>query len=340
MSDVAVLDTGTSLNVLADRMRDALRRRDGAREEWERAVIDLCSTIAEARGRFDANQEFHRWLEDNDLGEDKLNKDDRAAAIAMGRKMDDARAVLEHTERRSLQHIFTQEFQPRVLQVKNTTKPKKDPAAKTKRTAKTETVAAAPPPTQPEPEPEPKSRGTRQPGEEQRHASINIAPEVWDAFKAEAEAEGTSAAAKLGKLASADILAPPAPADLAPSAQQKFDAALRAHKKALEVQFEQKVQAEVQKRVEELVIPHFQQKERDAERVIKARKSVMPRATYRKILAALHPDDAMSKDSKREVFLAFKELELVIVGEAEMPTGNSSLPSTLEELMKRRKVKH
>lgn len=345
MSDVAILDTGRpTLKILATRLHDALRRRDGASEDWERAVMDLCADLSEARKRFDANQEFHRWLEDNDLGEDRLNKDDRAAAIAMGKETEVMQVVLEQTERRSLKYIFAEEFKPRVLHVANTSKARTErPKRAAKRPAKADTVAevAKPAPSQPEPaQPEPpKSRGTLQPGEEQRQASINIAPAVWDAFKEGAEGEGTSAAAKLGRIATAVVMEPPDPVDLSQSAREKFDAALRAHKKMLDVQFEQRVQAEVKQRVEELILPHFQQKERDAERIIKARKSVMPRSTYRKILAALHPDDSMSKEAKRLTFEAFKDLELLVVGEAEMPTGGTTLPGSLEELLQRRKVK-
>jgi hypothetical protein len=80
------------------------------REMWVRGTLDLCIYLAEARAKFKGNDRaFGGWLDDNEI---KLNAMDRAAAIAMGENPVTTLAVLEATERKSLQHIHREEFQP------------------------------------------------------------------------------------------------------------------------------------------------------------------------------------------------------------------------------------
>ena len=73
---------------------------------------DAIRQLAEARDapELKADIAFSRWCEDNGFGEDVLNKNERAAAIAMGREPEALRQCLETTTRSSLQYIYHSEF--------------------------------------------------------------------------------------------------------------------------------------------------------------------------------------------------------------------------------------
>src|SRR5262245_56619366 len=94
---------------LADKIRGDLSRRTESREQWIEATLDLCIHLAEARAQFKADIEFGQWCGENGFGDNVLNKDDRAAAIAMGGHLDETPDVLQLTDRRSLQHIYRHE---------------------------------------------------------------------------------------------------------------------------------------------------------------------------------------------------------------------------------------
>lgn len=130
------------------------------------------------------------------------------------------------------------------------------------------------------------------------------------------------------------------PATLSMSAKEKYDAALRQAKRLLEIEFEQRVLNEVKRRINETVLPHFREKEAVADNIIKGRKGLMSRISYRKILTCLHSDrvtDTGLKKKYDEAFLLFRELELLLCDEKENPTPTNTLPRTYEELMARRK---
>jgi hypothetical protein len=120
------------------------------------------------------------------------------------------------------------------------------------------------------------------------------------------------------------------------TAQEKLDAGMRQYKKNLDMQFEQRVQQEIRLRIESTVLPSLRKREDDANRVIKARKGVMSKATYTKILSCLHPDRVDGDVLKRrfeQVFHLFKDMELLLVAEAGKPLTGMEVPDSLEGLM-------
>jgi hypothetical protein len=123
------------------------------------------------------------------------------------------------------------------------------------------------------------------------------------------------------------------PDDLSMSARDKLDAAIRQHKHKLDQEFESRVQAEGRKRLEETILPMLNKRRAEYDAVIKSRKGIMPRSVFRKILAALHPDEGASKKMREETFQIFKDLELVLVSEKELPTNGTDMPRTYEEMM-------
>ena len=60
------------------------------------------------------NNAFNVWLNDNELAEDLISKDDRAALIGMAEHPEIAERVLATTQRRSWQLIWREEIAPEV----------------------------------------------------------------------------------------------------------------------------------------------------------------------------------------------------------------------------------
>jgi hypothetical protein len=129
-------------------------------------------------------------------------------------------------------------------------------------------------------------------------------------------------------------------AELSLTAQQKLDIAIRQRTQELEAGHEQRVRDEVRRRLEETILPRYKERLADAERVLRARKGVVDRATYRKIRACLHPDRVQDPELKaryEEAFNLFNKLESVLLDEQELPTPTLTIPATLNELMKLKK---
>lgn len=125
------------------------------------------------------------------------------------------------------------------------------------------------------------------------------------------------------------------PASLSLSAQEKLQAAIRQHKKQLDMDFENQVHAGIVRRLEQTILPEHERKYAEALAVVKARRGIMSRATFNLIRSALHPDSRKSLSDKRltEAFAAFTKFERLLLAEAEAPTAVGSRPRTYAELM-------
>ena len=127
------------------------------------------------------------------------------------------------------------------------------------------------------------------------------------------------------------------PALLSLSAQEKLDAAIRQHKKKLDMEFELRVRGELKRHLDMVSLPSYLKEIASLERSIRDRRGIMDRATYRKILACLHPDrqpDPMLKKRYEEAFRLFTELEKRVLNEKESPTQFRDMPRTYDELMR------
>ena len=126
------------------------------------------------------------------------------------------------------------------------------------------------------------------------------------------------------------------PEMLAMSAQQKLAAAIRQHKRKLDLEFEQRCREECQRWLNDVSLPQYAKEITELERSISSRKGIMDRIAYKKILACLHPDrvsDAALKKRFEEAFRLFTELEKRVLNEKESPTQFRRMPRTYEELM-------
>jgi hypothetical protein len=123
------------------------------------------------------------------------------------------------------------------------------------------------------------------------------------------------------------------------SQKQKLEIAECKMRKRLELEYEQKHRAEIDHWLNQVILPAYARKLKQAENIIKSREGSIKRETYRSILSCLHPDrieDETLKERFSKAFHTFKTLELVLCSEKELPTTPSNIPSTPAEWYKRR----
>jgi len=124
-------------------------------------------------------------------------------------------------------------------------------------------------------------------------------------------------------------------ATLSMSAQQKLAGAIRQEKAKLDREFEHRVLADIQRRMEETILPQYRKEQADARQVMEGRKGVMDKATFNKIRRCLHPDSRNSISDKllAEGFDAFMALEKRLLNEKDSPTTFVDLPRNYAEWM-------
>lgn len=125
------------------------------------------------------------------------------------------------------------------------------------------------------------------------------------------------------------------PAELSLSAREKLEAAIRQYRRELDREFRERVRQEVINQCNSIWLPDYQKKLDDAKAVLAARKGVMARGTFVKILSCLHPDSRNSvSDAKlNEAFRAFKSFEVALVKDDEASPPVMEFPQTYEEAM-------
>lgn len=101
--------------------------------------------------------------------------------------------------------------------------------------------------------------------------------------------------------------------------EKHIEARIKAHQAQLDAAFVDIVNAKINDLLENTIAPQYRKQLAEAEAVIKARRGVMRRETFKLILACLHPDNSASAERRSEAFRQFSELELVLVAEKEAP---------------------
>jgi hypothetical protein len=127
------------------------------------------------------------------------------------------------------------------------------------------------------------------------------------------------------------------PATLSVSAQEKLQAAIRQHKHKLDLEFEQRVDAEIKKRIDEVVLPSYREQAALLDMIIKARKGIMHKVTYRLIWSCLHADSrkSISEERLNKAFHIWTDIELLLLDEKQSPTPAFDMPATYANLLKR-----
>jgi len=128
---------------------------------------------------------------------------------------------------------------------------------------------------------------------------------------------------------------------LSGTAQQKLEAAIRAHKRKLDLEFDARLQAECQKWADDMRLPMYEKRLEEMARMLKwPSNAVMTKSEYNTILRCLHPDGLKSRTEQQlaEAFRIFTHYKLkMIADEDERQKFMSGLPRTREELLARKK---
>jgi hypothetical protein len=128
---------------------------------------------------------------------------------------------------------------------------------------------------------------------------------------------------------------------LSDTAQKKLDAAIRAHQRKLELEFDARVQAACQKWADDMRLPMYEKRlDEIAKMLTWPRNAVMTKSEYNTILRCLHPDGLNSRTEQQlaEAFRLFTHYKLKMVAdEEERKKVLSDFPRTREELLARKK---
>lgn len=335
------MNTTPDLSALAGQIKtdlDRFQRNKDVRErndsEWSAIALDLCIHLAQARGKFDSNKAFHDWLVENKLD---VEKNDRAAAVAMGKHPEVTKTVLEQTKSRSLRLIHLEEFriptdgntEPEEVKLKKDGTPRQRAGRK-----KGETKAA------------PKSRrGKKMPKLDEARKIVRAKLEADEPISPhKLEKEHGISHVTFDMAITAELARKEAEADqpidastLSMSAQEKLEIAKRQQQKAWEREKEELIRLAALKLIEELLLPHWKEKFDRAERIEKMlskRRGLMSEANYKTILACLHPDNSASTTKRNEAFRLFSELKDYLVTPAGLsPNSPKTFPSNVKEMM-------
>jgi len=125
--------------------------------------------------------------------------------------------------------------------------------------------------------------------------------------------------------------------NLAPSAQQKLDAAIRAHKRLLEMEIEDRITDRLNE-----ILPTYSTEYDQYQAFNNAYQGPLTREEFKRLLSCLHSDKlpGLDEDSRRRydtMFRIIKEKQQLLCGLSESEKSSGSLPRTVEELLARRK---
>lgn len=127
------------------------------------------------------------------------------------------------------------------------------------------------------------------------------------------------------------------PKTLSLTAQQKFAAAIKQERRKLEIEIKQQMHVEYQKWLADLMVS-FREKEKHYNIVVSQRKGFMKRSMFARFRFALHPDTYKSVDAAERNGLVdtWEKMKIIMLDEKEAPATGRNLPSTVEEMLKRR----
>jgi hypothetical protein len=125
--------------------------------------------------------------------------------------------------------------------------------------------------------------------------------------------------------------------DLSPTAQQKFDAAVKRMRAELEAEITERVRTELNEAFEATTVPYYiKRMQKLYDDIVRMRvHGFLTRKEFKRIQACLHTDGKNVPDEWRnDAFNVFTNLEPMLLGESERPTPEPvRLPTTVQELM-------
>jgi hypothetical protein len=126
---------------------------------------------------------------------------------------------------------------------------------------------------------------------------------------------------------------------LPPSWQKRFNIAIKAYKKQLDLEFLDKVREETQRHLDENILPLYTKRRAEADFIVKHNKGVFTADEYKQIVRCLHPDSQPSIEQKNAAFQTFNEHKPVLLAETEKDNGIPPIPRSAAEMMARKRTK-
>jgi transposase len=123
------------------------------------------------------------------------------------------------------------------------------------------------------------------------------------------------------------------------SERKKAEAAIRQYQRKLDAEFESRVLAECNRRLDQFSLPAYVKEMAKLEHSITSRKGIMTKEIFMLILRCLHPDKSASIDKHNKAFHEFNSLEKRLLNEKESPTIFRPMPKSAAEMMAMRKSK-
>jgi hypothetical protein len=286
--------------------------RDRADKDWVEATLELAVELAGARAEYNSNQAFSDWLEQR-FGARAPAATNRAILIKWGNSPDQARAILESTDSRSIQ-IIDSRF-PIARNTENATKKGRPRTSKLDATAEALKAETGQWPTP--------TKLARAAGVHRRNAdnALRVARAVEEAIEAtKNEAQVDIADAVLA-----------ASATFTKAQQSHIDAVVRRRERALEKEHAERMKAlesSFAKRVDERAeaqvqqrFPGLQERSNRAFRMeeywnimINNHKPIFTEEEFNVIRACLHPDNSASEGKRKTAFGAFNAVKLQLTG--------------------------
>jgi uncharacterized protein (DUF4415 family) len=133
-----------------------------------------------------------------------------------------------------------------------------------------------------------------------------------------------------------------AAAALSKTAQEKLETAIRVHKRLADREFDERVRAEVTRRLDEDVLPTYAEEYERYKAFNDAWRGVFSHQEYKTLKGFLHPDRHPNEpDKAARLFRLVNEKEEILCGIKESVKNSrpATLPQTVAELMKRREQK-
>jgi hypothetical protein len=302
-----VVPMPSKLDRLAIRISDDLNKLKANDGEWVTLTLDVCAALVEARNEFKDHKGFGHWCDTSGI---KLNGNDRAAAIAMGRDPVRLKTVLEKTESRSLRLIYENEFRsssdPKTIMgpkpIKLTVPTQKALDALKRMRAKGERITQ------------------RTVGKEAGVSQTS----VRRAFTME---QAVAAAAGGPSPEPEPVIDP---ASFSMSAQQK----LEAYKRQLEKGNDLRAETLARERLEVLLKARYKGLDDRVTQCIRLlnRKFPFSRIEFKKLMMVVHPDNSASKEMRDEMFSTINDREVILQPGVEADLADKARAARLADL--------
>ena len=131
--------------------------------------------------------------------------------------------------------------------------------------------------------------------------------------------------------------------EISVSSTQKLERAIKAHKRVLDLEYEARIQERVKEDLQSM-LDMYNAENKKHKAIIAAYKGVFTKNQYKAVLGSLHPDripniDDVTKARLEKSFILVESKKLELCGSDANDTRGSTLPKTVNDLMKMKRKK-